>query len=121
MSGWPRHEAIDRWLALYHAVAARNGADADIGRRLPSLVSAAGFHGLRVTATTVLFAEPEAVLNWGGSWAERVTASNLAEQAVEYGFATAADLAEIADGWRAWAHHPEAFFMYVNVEVLAFA
>lgn len=118
MTAWPREPQIDRWLALYHAVATQNGADADAGRRLPSWLREAGFVDLTVTATTVVFATPEDVRNWGYSWAERVVSSSLAQQAVEYGLASRDDLAEIAAGWRRWADSPDAFFMYVNVECI---
>lgn len=118
MQAWPRSPQVGRWLEVYHSVAARNGADCDAGRRLPSWLREAGFTDLQVTATTVLFAEPGSVQNWGYSWADRVTQSSLAEQAQEYGIATAAELQEIAAGWRGWADSPDAFFMYVNIEVI---
>ena len=38
--GMPR---LDRWLALYHELTARNGAEADAGRFLPAWVRRAGF------------------------------------------------------------------------------
>lgn len=118
MTAFPRTPEIERWLALYHAVATRNEAEADAGRRLPGWLLDAGFHDVTVSATTVLFHERSAVENWGLSWAERVTHSALATQAVEYGLATPADLEAIADGWRRWTREPQAFFFYVNVEAL---
>ena len=36
MVHWPRDPRIERFLALYHAVAERNGGDADAGRRIPA-------------------------------------------------------------------------------------
>lgn len=116
MQAWPREPLLDRWLDLYHAVATRNGADADAGRRLAAWLRAAGFVDLRVTATAMVFAEPEAARNWGNSWSERIVASSLADQAVEYGLASREELQAIAEAWRRWADHPDAFFMYVNVE-----
>lgn len=119
MVSWPRSAEIDRWLEVYHAVAAANGADADAGRRLPSWLREAGFSDVEVGASVVLLTGREAVLNWGDSWAERVTRSSLAEQAVEYGIASRDELAAIAAGWRRWARSADAFFMYVNVECVA--
>ena len=40
---------------------------------------------------------------WGGMWADRVVASAFAEQAVERGFATRADLEGMSTAWRAWS------------------
>ena len=119
MTAWPSSEAIDRGLALYHRVTKRNGAEADAGRRLPSWLRAAGFPEVTVTATTQLYTDREAVAGWGESWAERVTTSSLAEQALAYGFATMEELREIAAGWRAWTASPEAFFMFVHVQCVA--
>lgn len=119
MTAWPRLEAIDRWLALYHRVAERNGADCDAGRRIQSWLRAAGFDSIELRPTVELFADPDATANWGNSWAERVTHSSLAEQAVKYGLATRAELETIADGWRAWARADDALFMFVHVAGIA--
>lgn len=120
MTHWPQSDGIDRWLALYHAVTARNGVQADAGRHLPSWLRAAGFARIEVSGSTMVYATPADVLNWGDSWADRVTQSSLATQAVEYGLATRADLEAIAAAWRAWARDPDAFFMFTNVECVAF-
>ncbi|MBM4411306.1 MAG: methyltransferase domain-containing protein [Chloroflexi bacterium] len=118
MTASPRTPEIERWLALYHEVASRNGAEADAGRRLPGWLQDAGFQDVTVSATTVLFHDRAAVENWGLSWAERVTHSALATQAVEYGLASTADLEAIADGWRRWIRQPQALFFFVNVEAI---
>lgn len=119
MSPWPRSAALDRFFDVYHAVAARNGADADAGRRLAAWVTEAGFVDLEVGATVKVFATRADVENWGYSWAERAAHSSLAEQAVAYGFAIPADIEALSAAWRAWAEAPDAFFMYVNVHVVA--
>jgi ubiquinone/menaquinone biosynthesis C-methylase UbiE len=116
MTHWPPTAGIDRWLALYHDVARRNGEEPDAGRRLPSWLREAGFERIDVSASTELFAERDEVLNWGDSWAERVTQSAFATQAMDYGLATRDDLEAIASAWRTWAREPDALFMYVNVE-----
>ncbi len=121
MVGWPRYEAIDDWRALYTAVAARNGGDANAGRRIPSWLAAAGFEAIEITTSNWVFREPDDVRNWGDSWAERITHSSLADQAIEYGLAERADLERIAAGWRAWACDPEAFFMFIHVEGIGIA
>jgi ubiquinone/menaquinone biosynthesis C-methylase UbiE len=118
MTHWPPSPQLDRFFALYREVTMRNGADANAGRRLASWVREAGFVDLEVSATTVLFSTPEAISNWGLSWADRSLHSSVATQAVEYGLATRAELEAIAQGWRAWVASPDAFFMYVNVEVI---
>ncbi len=118
MTAWPRSAAVDRWLAVYHAVAARNGADPDAGRRLRSWLLAAGFVDVEVTATVELMADPAAAADWGRSWAQRALHSNFRTQAIEYGIATDDEVQEIARGWDAWAESPEAFFMFVQIECI---
>jgi len=109
---------LHRWLALYHEVATRNDAEADAGRYLYGWYLEAGFEEIEMSASTWVFTEPRQVLNWGDSWAQRITQSSLAKQAVEYGLATAADLEAIADGWRRWARLPNAFFTFLHIEAL---
>jgi len=118
MTHWPPSPPLDRFFDLYREVTMRNGADANAGRRLAAWAREAGFVDLEVSATTVLFSTPETIANWGLSWADRSLHSSVATQAVEYGLASHADLEAIAEGWRAWVARPDAFFMYVNVEVL---
>ena len=40
-------------------------------------------------------------------------------RAVEYGFATRADLEAMAAAFRAWARHPDALWAFVHVAALA--
>jgi SAM-dependent methyltransferase len=115
----PDDPRLDRWLALFHQVAAHNGGDADAGRRLKGWVQGAGFDELTVSSSTWTFTEPEDRSWWGGLWADRVEASSFAEQAVEYGFSDQRELAAIATAWRNWIEHDDALFVVVHCEVLA--
>ena len=119
MISHPRTEAIEEWRALYTEVVRRNGADANAGRRIASWMARAGFEQVEISTTVAIMRDPAEVLNWGDSWAERITTSALAEQALAYGLATRDDLERIAAGWRAWARDPEALFLFVHVEGLA--
>lgn len=115
----PEEPRLDRWREVYTAVTARNGAEANAGRRLASWVRSAGFRDLAVTSSTWTFADAESRRWWCGSWAERTVASSLAEQALEYGFSTRGELEQIAEGWKEWAEQPDAVFVVMHVEVLA--
>lgn len=119
MAHWPPCPTLDRWISLYHAVTARNGAEPDARHRMLSWLSAAGFARVHVSTTTVEFAETAEVQAWADAWAVRATESSLATQALEYGFTTEDELEAIAAAWREWAHEPDAFFMYTNVESIA--
>ncbi len=114
----PDSAELRRWLELYHDVALRNGAQADAGRYLNGWLLSAGFEEIEMSASSWVFHRPRQVLNWGDSWAERITHSALATQAVEYGLATTDELETIAEGWRRWARRPDAFFSFLHVEGL---
>jgi SAM-dependent methyltransferase len=114
----PDDERLDRWLAIYLAVTRANGADADAGLRLPAWAAAAGLEHVAYTTSTWTFASPEDRAWWGELWADRVTASALAEQAVAYGVATTDELAEVAAGWRAWSTTDDAVFVVLHGEIV---
>ena len=115
----PADERLDRWSAVYHAVTRANGAEADAGRHLLGWARAAGLDDVTYTTSTWSFATPDDRAWWAGLWAERITATTLADQAIEYGIATRADLEDIAAGWRAWAADPGAVFVVPHGEILA--
>jgi hypothetical protein len=115
----PADERLVRWLELYHAVCARNGADADAGRHLPSWVATAGFSDITVSSSTWTFADRDSRQWWGGLWADRMLESSLADQALSYGLSTRGELEVLAEAWRAWADIPNALFVVTHVEVLA--
>ncbi|MGN6132269.1 MAG: methyltransferase domain-containing protein [Nocardioidaceae bacterium] len=115
---WPRVPELDEWLALYREVARGNGAEPDAGRRLKTWARAAGLRTVASTASVWCFSAAEDVRWWGEMWAERVVGSGMAEQAVARGLATGQDLARLADGWRAWASEPDAWFTVLHGEIL---
>jgi SAM-dependent methyltransferase len=116
---FPDDERLDRWLATYLAVTRRNGANADAGRRLVAWASKAGLTDVVYTTSTWTFVDPPDRRWWGELWAERTEASSLSEQAVDYGIATAGELSEMAEGWRAWSVAPDGLFVVVHGELLA--
>ena len=119
MTWAPAAEGLDRWAAVYQAVARHNGAEPDAGRHLPGWARAAGLDDVTYTTSTWTFATPEERGWWAAMWADRITETDLARQAVDYGVATPAELAAIAEGWRAWAGDPAAVFTLVHGEIVA--
>lgn len=118
-STWsPPHPALDRWLALYHAVARANHAEPDAGRFLHGWLHDAGFEPVALSGTTWTFPGYDAVRTWSDSWAARTVESNLATNAIDYGLATRAELEDIAAGFREWGQQPAAFFSIGHVEAL---
>jgi SAM-dependent methyltransferase len=116
---WPEDPRLTRWLALYHDVTRGNGAEPDAGRRLLARAHEAGFAQVDASASTWCFATPEDRAWWGGLWSDRVVASAFADQAVDGGLATRAELEAMSDAWRAWSASPDAWFAIVHGEILA--
>ena len=115
----PADERLDRWRETYLAVTRRNGANADAGRRLPAWAHEAGLTDITFSTSTWTFADPDDRGWWGQLWAERTEATTFADQAVAYGVATPGELAEMAEGWKAWAAEPDGVFVVVHGELLA--
>ena len=115
----PADPRLDLWLEIYMAVSHRNGTRSDAGRYLLRWALEAGLTDVVYTTSTWTFATPTDRSWWGGSWAERTVASSLAEQAVEYGIATKADLDEVSGGFRDWAEQPDGTFVLLHGEIVA--
>ena len=118
MFWYPASEPLEEWRALYRAVARSAGGEPDGGRHLGAWAAAAGFSRVVQSASAWCFATPDERAWWGGLWAERLTRSRFAEQAVGAGLATAAHLERLADAWREWAAAPDACFFVPHGEVL---
>jgi ubiquinone/menaquinone biosynthesis C-methylase UbiE len=119
MAWYPASPALDRWLELYRALARANGGEPDAGRRLHHWAQQAGFAEVTSSASAWCFASAPDLAWWTGTWAERLTASAFAGQAVGHGLSDGAELAVLADGWRTWGRQPGAWFSVLHGEVLA--
>ena len=115
---FPADQGLSRWLELYERVARRNDAEPDAGRRLLAWAHAAGLRDVTATTSSWCYSSAAEREWWGNSWAGRATASSFAEQAVAYGLATPADLAEIAEAWRQWAGADDGWLGMLHGELL---
>ena len=118
MTWHPPSAAISRWLALYHEVARSNGGEPDAGRLLLSWARAADLTDVVASASAWCFATSADIAWWSETWAERLTHSDFAHQAVERGLSEPAELARLAEGWRRWAELPGAWFAVLHGEIL---
>jgi ubiquinone/menaquinone biosynthesis C-methylase UbiE len=116
---YPAEPKMEAWLAMYRTVARSNRAEPDAGRYLLAWAHAAGFTDVQAGASTWCFATPEDREWWASLWADRITQSAIATQAVEIGAATTDELAEMADAWRNWATNPDAWYAVLHGEILA--
>jgi SAM-dependent methyltransferase len=115
---YPADPALDQWLDVYSRAARANGGEPDAGRYLLAWAHEAGFSRVVPSASVWCFATPDDRAWWGDLWAERITATTLAEQALARGLATRAELDEMGAAWRRWAAHPDGWFAVLHGEVL---
>ncbi len=118
MTWFPASPRLDRWRQIYDRLARGNGTEPSAGRHLLAWARSAAFSSVQPSASVWCFATPEDRAWWGGLWADRVVASTFAEQATARDLATAAELEDLAAGWREWAADDDAWFVVVHGEVL---
>jgi SAM-dependent methyltransferase len=119
MSWHPADPALDRWLAVYCAVAEANGGDPDAGRLLRSWALDAGFVNVTSSASAWCYSTDDERAWWGGLWADRVATTALGTRAVELGLTPPDGVTEMAGAWRAWAAAPDGWFAVLHGEILA--
>jgi ubiquinone/menaquinone biosynthesis C-methylase UbiE len=119
MVWYPADSRLDDWLTVYQDVTRSNDGEPSAARHLLAWTHTAGFEDVVSSASTWCFATPEDRAWWGGLWADRITQSSLAQQAVERGLATPDRLVDLAQAWREWAAHPDGWFVVVHGEILA--
>jgi len=115
----PASSGLDRWMDVYQQVHRGNGGEPDAGRVLKRWALEAGFTDLACTASSWCFSTDDERTWWGDSWAARATESAFAADAVGKGVATAGELEEIADAWRAWRDAPDGWLAMPHGEVVA--
>lgn len=118
MFWYPGSVTLTEWQTLYREVARSAGGEPDAGRHLGAWAHAAGFADVQVAASMWCFATEEERRWWGGLWAERLTRSRFAEQAVGEHLASTSDLDRLAEGWRAWMAEEDGCFFIPHGEVL---
>jgi ubiquinone/menaquinone biosynthesis C-methylase UbiE len=119
MAWYPQSPELEAWQRLYEAVARSNDGEPHAARHLLAWTHTAGFEDITCSADSWCYATTEDRAWWGGLWADRVTASAFAEQALAGGFTTARELDDIAQGWRTWAADPDGWFVVLHGEILA--
>ena len=119
MAWFPVGPVLDRWMDLYQRVARANGGEPDAGRRLLSWAHAAGFSDVNASASLWCYATPKDRAWWGSLWADRVTSSAFADQAISLRLSDPDELALIASAWREWAASPDGWFTVPSGELIA--
>jgi SAM-dependent methyltransferase len=114
----PGDDRLVRWLELYREIARANRGDPDAGRHLLSWARQAQFAQIEASASVWCFATPQDRDWWGRLWADRMTSSAIAEQAVREGRSTQEELVALADAWREWAAADDGWFAVLHGELI---
>ena len=117
MSWWPDVPGLQEWREVYLQVARANGGEPDAGRHLLGWAEDAGLRQLRWSASTWCFTSEEDRGWWSRTWADRITGTDLADQAIELGVTDRELLERCGDAWTRWASQPEACFVVPHGEV----
>ena len=115
---WPRDTWIDRFIEVHHQTWYRNGGEPRLGRELRALFNDPALTDLRITASVWCYATPTETIEWGESYAQRLLTSPMGGRAIDYGYATRADIEAMAAAFRAWAVHPDAMWVFTHVAAL---
>lgn len=118
MAWFPELPELERWRTVYRTAALANGAQPDAGRRLRAWARAAGLEDVRISTSVWQYADAESTRWWGEGQATRLLADSFIEQAALQGV-DADQVRRMAAGWQAWGADPDAWFVIVNVELLA--
>jgi hypothetical protein len=74
---------------------------------------------VQITAAVWCHATRAETVAWGEAYADRLLTSPMGAPAVEYGYASQADLEAMAAAVRTWAVHPDAPWSFIHVAALA--
>lgn len=97
----PLDQAYDRFVELYVAAVEAGGGDANLGRRLPSLVNGTTLRDVRWNVFQIVHSEgPHKQM-------QAVTMERIGPALLRHGLATEAEIEEILDGMRAFAADPQ--------------
>jgi 2-polyprenyl-3-methyl-5-hydroxy-6-metoxy-1,4-benzoquinol methylase len=119
MTWFPAEPLLDRWLDIYRRVTTRNGAECDAGRRLLHWARQADFGVVSYSTSTWTYSTADELRWWCGLWADRITSTRLADQAIEYGIADRDELEAIGRAWRTWGERDGAVFFVPHGEIIA--
>lgn len=118
MAWYPAAEGLQRWHTTYCDSARALGGEPDAGRRLRAWAHQADLHVVLARSSAWSYATTESAAWWGNSQAERVTSSSFAQRAADQGV-TPEQLTAMADDWRTWGQHPDAWFFLPHGEIIA--
>lgn len=120
MHWYPLNPGMEDWLDSYRSAARDAGGEPDAGRHLRAWANAADLDLLgevQLGATTWTYATEAATRWWGDVQGARVLESEQNAKLKALGLDDER-IARMAADWKAWGHHPDAWFSMVHGELL---
>ncbi|MFU8946975.1 class I SAM-dependent methyltransferase [Mycetocola zhadangensis] len=118
-SWYPLLPGLDTWMRVYQELARSNAGEPNAGRSLKAWAMEAGFTDIESSASIWCFSTDADRDWWGSAWAERAVGSSFAEQSIETGAATQAELQEISSAWAEWVADDRGWYGMPHGEILA--
>lgn len=117
---YPESRGLQQSTDLYVRMSRDRGGNPHPGSHIHVWAQQAGFERSNIICTTGswCFASSEERAYWGGSNSARVENSGIVKKAVEGGYATKEQLAEVAAAWRAFAEDETAWYSILHGEMV---
>ncbi|GGE87033.1 class I SAM-dependent methyltransferase [Mycetocola zhadangensis] len=118
-SWFPLLRGLDTWMRVYQSLARSNAGEPNAGRSLKAWAMEAGFTHVESSASIWCFSTDADRDWWGSAWADRAVESSFAEQSIETGAASQAELNEISAAWTEWVGDDRGWYAMPHGEILA--
>lgn len=115
----PTDESVSRFFELFERGFNRYGGSLNRGRHVRGLMREVGLEVFEFAAHYANTADPGAVAGLTEGFIGWIENLPLFQEAIELGWVDKQELAEIIDGMRKWAQHPDAFIGIGRTEALA--
>ncbi|MBI4220355.1 MAG: methyltransferase domain-containing protein [Chloroflexi bacterium] len=114
---WPADSPVSRFLSLLIDVVKANGGDPFVGRKLRSLLNAAGFVSVQGSASSNSHGTTESIRDWAKT-GRAYAVGTLATRARELGLASQSEVESMAAGFDDLADNPDAFLAGLSCEAV---
>jgi hypothetical protein len=114
----PINSLMDKGHAIFQEVWKHNGGDPKFARRQRQALREAGFANIKATATCFCCGTPEAIEEYRKFVIAMASAPNFKNQAVAMNLCDEKFLDDLAEEWRKWGEHPDAFCAVIFCETV---
>ena len=123
MTWFPEFSGLAAWKELTFGMIRAKGGNPSPGSYFHTWTRKAGFERSQIKCSTGswCFSTPEERAYWGGTMVERCGSSGFAKLAVDGGYATTDQLADVAKGWQDFVDHEDGWFGMLHGEIICWA